>query len=132
MNKLQEKNVTVLWRPLHEAAGGWFWWGAAGPDAYKWLWELMYERQTYYHGLNNLIWLWNGQDADWYVGDELCDIVGMDIYADKHDYGSSGAKMEETIAYSNGYKLTTFRESVVLPAAGLLNRYNGTWLFCNL
>ena len=65
---LQDNNVTVLWRPLHEASGGWFWWGCRGKDAYQWLWNLMYERQTHYHKLNNLIWVWNGQDPDWYVG----------------------------------------------------------------
>src|SRR5699024_2136794 len=31
LKQLQEDNVPVLWRPLHEAAGGWFWWGAKGP-----------------------------------------------------------------------------------------------------
>lgn len=30
--QLQEKDIAVVWRPLHEAAGGWFWWGVAGPD----------------------------------------------------------------------------------------------------
>ena len=25
--RLQEAGVPVLWRPLHEASGGWFWWG---------------------------------------------------------------------------------------------------------
>lgn len=27
---LQAANIPVLWRPLHEADGGWFWWGAYG------------------------------------------------------------------------------------------------------
>ncbi len=31
LKRLQDHGVTVLWRPLHEAAGGWFWWGAGGP-----------------------------------------------------------------------------------------------------
>ena len=44
--KLQENNATVLWRPIHEASGGWFWWGAKGSEPYKWLWNLLYERQT--------------------------------------------------------------------------------------
>ena len=28
LKKLQAANVPVLWRPLHEADGKWFWWGA--------------------------------------------------------------------------------------------------------
>lgn len=80
--KLQEKGITVLWRPLHEAGGGWFWWGK-DVQSYTWLWKLMYDRMTYYHGLNNLIWIWNGQHADWYVGDDYCDMISADIYTDE-------------------------------------------------
>ena len=38
--------VPVLWRPLHEASEGWFWWGASGPEAFKRLWALMFTRFT--------------------------------------------------------------------------------------
>ncbi len=89
---LQDNNVTVLWRPLHEASGGWFWWGCRGKDAYQWLWNLMYERQTHYHKLNNLIWVWNGQDPDWYVGDDRCDIIGEDVYADARNYDAQAMR----------------------------------------
>ncbi len=78
---LQENGVTVLFRPLNEAGGGWFWWGK-DKDAYMWLWKLMYRRMTELHGLNNIIWIWNGQHPDWYVGDEFCDIISADIYDD--------------------------------------------------
>ena len=68
-----------MWRPLHEASNGYFWWGKDA-DAYKWLWKLLYQRQTNYHKLNNLIWVWSAQNASWYVGDDLCDILSVDIY----------------------------------------------------
>jgi mannan endo-1,4-beta-mannosidase len=29
--ELQAYNIPVIWRPLHEADGGWFWWGAGTP-----------------------------------------------------------------------------------------------------
>lgn len=77
---LQQAGVPVLWRPLHEASGGWFWWGASGIRAYKELWDLLYDRMTNYHGLNNLIWVYNGQSPFWYVGDSKCDIIGDDPY----------------------------------------------------
>lgn len=35
LKKLQDAGVPVLWRPLHEAEGKWFWWGAKGPEACK-------------------------------------------------------------------------------------------------
>ena len=88
---LQNKNIPVVWRPLHEAAGNtnsyaggkaWFWWGAKGPEPCKTLWKFMFERMTNYHKLNNLIWVWTtqGNDPDWYPGDEYVDLIGMDIY----------------------------------------------------
>lgn len=42
----------------------------------------MYERQTKYHKLNNLIWVWSAQNADWYVGDKYCDVLSCDVYDD--------------------------------------------------
>ncbi|MDR0865486.1 MAG: beta-mannosidase [Candidatus Symbiothrix sp.] len=83
---LKNKNIPVLWRPLHEAAGGWFWWGAKGPEPCKALWKMMFdyfeERE-----LNNLIWIWTVEPKDivggtnvWYPGDEYVDIIGRDAY----------------------------------------------------
>ena len=38
--------------------------------------------QTKYHKLNNLIWVWSAQNADWYVGDKYCDVLSCDVYDD--------------------------------------------------
>jgi mannan endo-1,4-beta-mannosidase len=78
---LKNKDIPVLWRPLHEAAGGWFWWGAKGAAPLKALWKLMFETFEA-KGLNNLIWVWTAEpnDAAWYPGNEYVDIVGRDIY----------------------------------------------------
>ena len=32
---LRDAHVPVVWRPLHEANGRWFWWGAGGPEPMK-------------------------------------------------------------------------------------------------
>jgi mannan endo-1,4-beta-mannosidase len=58
LKQLQDANIPVLFRPLHEASGGWFWWGAKGPEPSKTLWRLMFNRMVDYHGLKNLIWVW--------------------------------------------------------------------------
>lgn len=76
---LQDNGITVIWRPIQEASNGYFWWGR-DQASYKWLWKLLYDRQTKYHKLNNLIWVWSAQNADWYVGDGQCDIISADIY----------------------------------------------------
>jgi mannan endo-1,4-beta-mannosidase len=111
---LQENDITVLWRPLHEAAGGWFWWGNRGNDAYLWLWKLMVDRQTNYHKLNNLIWVWNGQNKDWYPGDDYCDIIGNDIYAEKHSYQSLKQEFVHTLEQAKGNKITALSENGVM------------------
>lgn len=77
---LSDRDIPIMWRPLHEASGGWFWWGASGKDSYKQLYKIMYDRMTNYHKLNNLIWMANAQSTSWYVGDEYCDIISDDPY----------------------------------------------------
>ncbi len=78
---LQAENIPVIWRPLHEASGGWFWWGAKGATPYKALWKLMFETFAQ-KGVNNLIWVWTSEvgDDDWYPGDAYVDIIGRDAY----------------------------------------------------
>lgn len=129
MQKMEDENVTVMWRPLHEASGGWFWWGASGVDNYKWLWKLMYDRMTNYHGLDNLIWVWNGQDAEWYPGDEYCDIVALDIYNSNHDYGVSSAAFTELAGWAGNKKLVTMSECATMPDPDLIVRDNVYWLW---
>lgn len=85
LKELENEGVTVIWRPFHEADGGWFWWGKGGAENFKRLWITMYERYTDYWELNNLIWVLgfshNGEDyKKWYPGDGYCDIVGADSY----------------------------------------------------
>ena len=83
LKKLARARIPVLWRPLHEFDGGWFWWGKGGGDAFIRLWRLMYRRCRELHGLHNLIWVlgYDGEVKDgWYPGDEYVDIVGADTY----------------------------------------------------
>ncbi|BCN30045.1 glycosyl hydrolase [Anaeromicropila herbilytica] len=129
LDQLQQANVTVLWRPLHEASGGWFWWGAKGKDPYLWLYKLMFNRQTNYHKLNNLIWVWNGQDASWYPGDNYCDISGTDIYAEKHTYNSQSDQLMKTINYSSGNKMAALSENGVMIDPDMMLRDNAYWLY---
>ncbi len=126
---LQEADVPVLWRPLHEASGGWFWWGASGAEAYKQLYTLMYDRFTHVHGLNNLIWVWNGQDAAWYPGDEYVDIIGEDIYAGERVYTSQAAKFLELLTYSKERKIIVLSENGSIPDPDLMQRDQAIWGF---
>lgn len=129
MQRMEDENVTVMWRPLHEASGGWFWWGASGAENYKWLWKLMYERMTDYHQLDNLIWVWNGQSADWYPGDEYCDICAIDIYNASYDYGASPDVFAEISGWAKNGKLVTMSECATMPDPELIVRDNAYWLW---
>jgi len=88
LGRLRVARVPVLWRPFHEFSGDWFWWGKHGPDAFKALWRLMYDRFARLHGLDNLIWVlgWAGQNVDpaYYPGRATVDVAGADIYAADH------------------------------------------------
>ncbi len=128
---LQEAKVPVLWRPLHEAAGGWFWWGASGPEAYKELYILLYDKLTNEYKLNNLIWLWNGQGKEWYPGDAYVDIIGEDSYPGERVYGSQVNKYLEAVNYTANKKLIVLSENGCVPDPDLMARDGAMWgFFC--
>ena len=131
LTKLQDAGVPVLWRPLHEASGGWFWWGASGPEPYIELYRTMYDRLVNVHGLNNLIWVWNGQDAAWYPGDEYVDIIGEDIYAGEHAYAPQSQRFLQATRYTSVRKMVVLSENGTIPDPELMFRDGTPWgFFC--
>ncbi len=129
--RLQEANVPVLWRPLHEASGGWFWWGAKGASAYKQLWIYLYDQLTNVYGCNNLIWVWNGQAANWYPGDEYVDIIGEDIYAPNRTYSAQTSKFIELLEYSKTNKIIALTENGVVFDMDNVVASNARWAWFN-
>lgn len=94
LKQLQLAGVPVLWRPYHEMNGFWFWWcGRKGPDGYAKLWHMLYDRLTNFHKLNNLIWVFNGNEvkdgvadyADFYPGKDVVDVLATDVYTGRYD-----------------------------------------------
>ena len=127
LERLRDAGVPVLFRPLHEASGGWFWWGASGADAYKQLWDLLFEKLTYEHKLNNLIWVWNGQDPAWYPGDDTVDIIGEDLYPGERVYSSQSAKFLECVNYTSARKMIVISENGCVPDAEEIFRDGTIW-----
>ena len=85
----EDAGIPVLWRPLHEIDGGWFWWtDRKKPENTAALWRLMYDHFTRTRKLDNLIWVYSAgvgkRDADYrkrfYPGAAYVDISGIDIY----------------------------------------------------
>jgi mannan endo-1,4-beta-mannosidase len=128
LKKLQEQKVPVIWRPLHEAAGGWFWWGAKGAAPCKKLYEVMYNRMVNHHGLKNLIWVWTREPGDdaWYPGDAIVDIVGRDLYK-QGDHGSQIGEWNSMNQLYGKKKMVTLSEVGSIPDADNLVRDRAAW-----
>jgi mannan endo-1,4-beta-mannosidase len=115
LKKLQNAGVPVLWRPLHEAGGAWFWWGAKGPDACKQLYNIVFDRLKNYHGLHNLVWVWSSPEASWYPGNDKVDIIGYDSYPGEFNYGIQKTIFDQLFKIVNGEKLIAMSENGPIP-----------------
>lgn len=133
LKKLDAAGIPVLWRPLHEASGGWFWWGARGPEPFKELWRLMFRRFTQEHGLHNLLWVYTpcgGEDAAWYPGDEYVDVVAPDVYAQPSD-SMSGAWDDVRARYGRR-KMVALGESGTVPSPKTAREMGVWWSWFSL
>jgi mannan endo-1,4-beta-mannosidase len=130
LQRLKELDIPVLWRPLHEASGGWFWWGAGGSAAYKALWEYMYDYLVNTKGLNNLVWVWNGQHKDWFPNPATVDIAGYDPYHDERpqDYSSQAAIFARTLEMvPAGNRIIAMTENGAIPDPDECKADNAMW-----
>jgi mannan endo-1,4-beta-mannosidase len=130
LKKLHDSDVPVLWRPLHEASGGWFWWGAKGPEACKALYRLMYDRMVNHHGLKNLIWVWTSQQNDysWYPGDDVVDMIGRDIYKDG-DHSSQILEFNKLNVEYGRKKMVALSETGSFPDVDNLVTDEAAWSY---
>lgn len=127
LKKIQAAGIPVIFRPLHEAEGGWFWWGAKGPEPAKKLYRLVYERLTNYHHINNLIWVWNSASPDWYPGNDVVDIVSIDSYPKAGDYSPVSNQYDTLVSLVKDKKLVTMSENGPIPDPKLLQEYGADW-----
>ena len=128
LRRLQDARVPVLWRPLHEAEGGWFWWGAKGPEAAKWLYRFEHERLTRTQGLHNLVWVWNSPKAEWYPGDDVVDVMSVDRYPDDRRDALS-ADWDDLLARFDGRKPLALAEFPGAPDVARMRRLGVRWAY---
>lgn len=134
LQRLEAADVPVLWRPLHEASGAWFWWGGVArdgslQDSYLKLWYIIYDRLENYHELTNLIWIWNGQDGRHTVNPNTYDISGIDVYPGKEDHSaqiSSYNKLNELTAEG---KMLALTECGYIPDVKQMIEKEAMWLY---
>ena len=136
LKKLKDADVPVLWRPLHEAEGAWFWWGAEGAEPCKKLYRLLYDKLTNEYGLDNLIWIWTGstspEAADWYPGDDVVDIIGCDKYNCMDglpNLSSISSTFYSLVQSTDGQKMVTMSENDSIPSLENLVNDKAAWLY---
>lgn len=145
LKKLADADIPVLWRPLHESNGSHFWWGAfaegqdketytKGAAACKELYITMYKKLTEEHGLNNLIWVWNGEFDLNYPGDEYVDISGIDTYVyglntEKGMAGDLADEYAEFDKFLNYKKPQALTEISCVPDMKALSESRVPWLW---
>lgn len=102
LTQLRDAGVVVLWRPMQEMNGYWFWWGTTlqkdNASIFIQLWRNMFQYFTQVRHLDNLLWVYspatypadpaqqiaqNIRSAAWaYPGDGYVDIVAGTSYDD--------------------------------------------------
>jgi mannan endo-1,4-beta-mannosidase len=83
------------------------------------------------HGLHNLIWVWNGQDAAWYPGDDVVDVVGYDVYddSDGRTYQSQVDTYRRMAAIGPAPKPVAMSENSYIPDPDNMKRDGARWLW---
>lgn len=113
---LGRQGIPIIFRPLHEAQGKWFWWGAKGAEPCVELYHLIFERLTGHHDLHNIAWAWTaypashdkGDPAAWYPGDDKVDFVVSDYCESPSDYA-------QLVALTAGRKMVALSETMNAP-----------------
>ena len=115
---LQDDGVACIFRPLHEASGGWFWWGTDGGANYIKLYQLIVDEMVNVKGVHNVIWVWNPcnvNDLDWNPGADYYDVVSIDIYNSDFDYSSNYAAYDQLKTLTEGKKIIALSENGPIP-----------------
>ncbi len=123
----RDEYQTVIFQPIPDGDSSLYWWGG-NAESYKWLWQLMFTRLNRYHGLNNLIWVWNGSNAEYYPGDNFCDIVGQELYMNT---ASSYAGRFSAMAQISptAMKPVALTGCDKMPEPGYCKRDNAMWMW---
>ena len=130
---LQKEGVALLWRPLHEASGKWFWWGTDGAEACVALYKLMFDIFVNQKGLHNLIWVWTTDEApdalEWYPGDEYVDVVGRDYYyyPREENHASLVSSFEKVKEMYGAKKIVTLSENGSVPYPDEMKADGANW-----
>ena len=130
LKQLQDAHIPVLFRPMHENNGSFFWWGGRpGPYGTAELYREVYNRMVNVHHLNNLLWVWNqngpapgGEFYNFYPGPQYADVVSYDNYSRLDD-----RYYEEIETIANGKPIAFGEVGSVPPPAVWKTQPNWVW-----
>ena len=151
LQQLCEANIPVLWRPLHEIDGGWFWWTDKDkPENTAALWRTMFDYFTRERKLHNLVWVYSaalrcgkGEEGienlemrkRFYPSDQYVDIVGIDVYPSA--YIKIGPPQEDSYVRSFRVmrklaptKMVALCECEAIPDPDRIVKDGAMWLYC--
>ncbi|HEV7606334.1 MAG TPA: glycosyl hydrolase [Steroidobacteraceae bacterium] len=130
LRRLRDAGVVVLFRPLHEMNGDWFWWGRQ--PALPQLWDALHEELERHEGLDNLVWVWSGDRANpeaatYWPKSFAPQVAGTDVY--ENDPGSA----QFTDGHANIRKLFAqgpfaFTEIGHLPSDAVIEQTQPVWI----
>jgi mannan endo-1,4-beta-mannosidase len=132
LKQLRTAHVPVIWRPYHEMNGDWFWWGKKpGPDGYEKLYRMLFDRFVHFHGLNNLLWVYNANEVHakvdgydtYYPGADVVDILATDVY--DNDFAKSD--YDGLLALAKGKPIALGEVGAPPPVAALDQQPRWTW-----
>ncbi len=135
LQKLEAAGVTVLFRPLHEASGSWFWWGiqdrsTAENQVFQKLWYMIFDRIENYHKLTNIIWVWNGQSKNCMVHPNSYDIAGIDFYGEANDHSAKADQYKKLDSMNaDSGKMLALSECGCIPDPNDCKETGAMWLY---
>ena len=124
-----QNDIPILWRPFHEADGTWFWWGSRGPEIACRLYQMMYDRFTDKHHLDNLLWVWNCPLRTAYPRDAYVDVISTDIYLPAYEATDYADAYHALIQNTTSRKVAALGEVGYLPDIRLLAQSRVPWAY---
>ena len=126
--RFQDAGVAVVFRPLHEANGDWFWWGHPKPATYRKVWSRLQERADD-AGVHNIVWGYSfNADTGTNTSDPTrllpahVDLAGLDSY----DPESVGQGKDALV--TTGYAAVASEvRRMAITEAGPMSSADGAW-----
>lgn len=150
LERLAKRRIPVLWRPLHEIDGGWFWWtDCEEPENTAALWRMLFDYLARERGIHNLVWVYSaglkvcsaGKDVEsidyrkrFYPGEAYVDISGIDIYPNDYfgwpDYRDSAyERAHDIMRRVTPGKMLALCECQGIPNPDILAKDGPRWLW---